>query len=190
MRCALLGSPGIGVPFRTPFAIVAGAASIVGAGATYVLPGPGVLLIRRPQDPLATPLTVNFATEATQADFVNAINAQIGSFITATPAGGEIRLTTNERGSIVEGTVIDAASTAGVLTALGLAAGPFGVPGPSSVPYTATPAGPWFGRPAVGRERYQHGITLLHGQKTILVMVDRCAPGNIFADLARFAPSP
>lgn len=194
MRAALLGSPGVGVPFRTPFAIQASPATVVGAGATYAAVVAGhTLKIARPED-TAAPLTVTFdGTEATQAAFLAKINAQIGQWITAANAGGQVRLTTTQRGSIITGTVIDLASDADVLASLGLVAGAFGTPAAASkVPYTGPAGQLWLGvlRVPLGGQQYQHATVIRNGHHAALLLVDRGAAGDTASDVTTFAPSP
>lgn len=196
MRLALLGSPGIGVPYRPPFKINASAASILNdPAATYAAVVAGhKLLIARPQD--ATPIQVVFAgTENTRALFLATLSAALtGLFAVATSGGNQLTITTQQLGAIIEGTKIAAAgSDADVLASLGLVAGTVftGPANPSELAYGARTGSRYFGKPTAGAATaYQHATVVRVGPYGAPIIVDRGVRGSVSSDLVRFAPTP
>lgn len=181
MRIALLGSPGIGVPYRPVFQVSGTGVSKTGAAATYAaVVALHVLVISFPNTNLAN-VTVTFTgAEASQAAFLAAINAQSQGRFIAVNSGGQVRLIATQLGSMSSAAVA-AGTDADVLASLGLTATAFGVAGTSArAPY---------GRAAIAYDGGALHQRFLAGTISAFIL-DRNAAPTVFADNVHQNPNP
>lgn len=189
MRLALLGSPGIAIPYRPVFKISGVGVSKIGAGGTFAAVAPGdVLVIHSVNFPTAGNLgTVTFAgTENSPATFAAAINAQSKGLFSAVVVGGQITLFNAQKGSLSIADVT-AATSAAVLASLGITATAFAT--------AATQAQAPYGRAATV---YDGSRTAPFHQKFLAAIgygrrsfvLDRNAAATVFSDDVRQTPNP
>lgn len=189
MRLALLGSPGIAIPYRPVFPVSGTGVSKTGAGATYAAVVAGhVLVVHSVNFP--TPgnnVTVTFTgAEAAQADFLAAINAQSKGLFRAVAAGGQIKLIANQLGTISVADV-GAGTSADVLASLGITATAFGTAATSARgPYGRAAIAYDGGPGAAGSQRFM-GARAMAARSFVL---DRNAAATVFSDNLRPLPNP
>ena len=201
MRCALLGSPGIGVPYRLPFRVTGSQATLLGAGATYLAVVAGHQLDLQFNG--IGPVTVTFTgAEVGQAAFHAAINAVLNLFGMPTGAtavagvansGGQSLFSAPFLGSFSGGEVLPT-TDADVLASLGIAVAPFvsAVPGLTVYcgRYARQVGGP---RDVLAAGVNQHFIFLGNRYGNGVMVLDRNAPAAPAAqpssDDVRYNPS-
>lgn len=206
MRMAILGSPGLGAPMRTPFRVATALgltlnnpASAIrnGAGATYAavvannsldltLNGiPGVI-------------SVTFTgAEAAQAAFLARLNAVLNVFGTPLPFGapagavniaGQVQLIAPFFGTFSGGT-IEATSDADVLASLGLAPGAFTAATGGVQTQNGQYARQMGGMRVAGAAFIQRFLPISRGLQSPMLMLDRGAVAAVLSDNPRYGPA-
>jgi hypothetical protein len=179
MRVALLGSPGVAMPYRPVFQVSGAGVSKTGAAATYAAVVANHVLVVTSRN-WAT-VTVTFTgAEASQAAFIAAINAQSKGRFIATNVGGQIKLTSTDLGSMSQAAV-DAATSADVLASLGITATAFGT--------AATSARAPYGRAAIAYDGGPTHQRFLAGMISAFIL-DRNAANTVFSDNVQQKPNP
>lgn len=212
MRMAILGSPGLGSPMRTPFRVATAlgltlsnpASSIKnGAAATYAAVAANHKLRLQLNGVPGNVDIVFTGAEAAQAAFLARLNTVMNVFGTPLPFGapagavnnaGQIQLIAPFFGTFSGGTV-DAASDADVLASLGLAAGAF-APATGGTPvndgvqtYNGRYARQIGGFKLVGANFFQRFLPMNTGLGNIMLMLDRGAAATVLSDNPRYGPA-
>lgn len=205
MRMAILGSPGLGVPMRTPFRVatqlgntVNNPASAVkdGAGATYAAVVAGHRLNMTLNGIQGTVSIVFAGTENSQATFHATMNAVLNLLGTPLPFGapagavnkaGQTEVIAPFFGSFSGGAII--ASDADVLASLGLAVGAFA----AATGGVQTPGGQYArqigGFKTPGAAFIQRFQPLNMGLANVMAMLDRGAAATVLSDNPRYGPA-
>jgi len=210
MRVALLGSPGIGVPYRLPFRVTGQQAFKNGAAATYAAVVAGHHLDLSLNGIQGTVIVTFAGTENTQALFFAAINAVLNTLGQSFPiiggtslgvqsgaAGrvvnnaGQVQLQAPFLGNMSGGSILPTTS-ADVLVSLGLAAGAFtaAVAAVQAQPGTGgLYAGQISGTGTTGA-RNQHAIVAAVGMNRAVLLLDRGVAFATSSDNVRLIPAP
>jgi hypothetical protein len=202
MRSALLGSPGVGTRYRTPFRIGgpnAAAHRLNDVGATYAAVTANHHLdvqVYVPGIGLVTEVIVFAGTENTRALFLAAILAQAKYFTAALSSVNQLFFKTYLMGTLAAAAVLNTTS-ADVLASLGLTAvafdAAFGVRVLGSPHYGKNAVNYFGGKHPAGDpapSANQHGLTLHAGVAPVMLIVDRNQPKTVSSDLERFSPEP
>lgn len=206
MRMAILGSPGLGTPMRTPFRVTAApgltlnnAASAFknGAAATYAAVV-ATHKLRLQLNGIPGNVDVVFTgAEANQAAFLARLNAVLnllggplpfGGPAGAVANGGQIQLIAPFFGSFSGGTV-DPASDGDVLASLGLAAGAF----TAATGGVQTQGGQYArqigGLKVAGAAFIQRFLPMNLGPANVMLMLDRGVAATVLSDNPRYGPA-
>jgi hypothetical protein len=197
MRVALLGSPGIGVPFRLPFRVTGGQATKLGAGATYaaVVAGHHLdLSFNGIPQAIIIPFT---GAEATQAAFnaviqpiLRALGMPTGATAVAdvVNSGGEELFSAPFLGTFSGGAVLGSTS-ADVLASLGITATAFAAAVAGLTMFAGRAARQVGGPPQIAGAVNQHYVFLGSGMPRGVMVLDRNVLAAVSADSVRINPS-
>lgn len=207
MRMAILGSPGLGAPMRTPFRVstvlgltpnTTAQAIKTGAGATYAaVPAGNHLDLNLNGIPGLVVVTFTGA-ENSQATFHAAINAVLNLLGTPLPfgapagavnVGGQTQLIAPFFGSISGGSVA-ASTSAAVIASLGQAAGAFTAPTNGVQTYAGLYARQMGGMLVAGAAFRQRFLPVRRGgMGAALLMLDRGVAAATLSDNPRYGPA-
>jgi len=203
---AILGSPGLGVPMRTPFRVAPvqgltlnnpASATKTGAAATYAAVPAGNVLVMTFNGIPGT-VTVTFAgTENSQATFHAAINAVLNLLGTPLPFGapagvvnsaGQSQFIAPFFGSFSGGAVTGATSAA-VLVSLGITATAFAAATGGVQTYAGQYARQMGGMKVAGATFIQRFLPVNLGPHPQVLMLDRGAAAAVLSDNPRYGPA-